>query len=116
MAHKTNNHPMVTKFTQLVTPGHSSSILKIAALTVAGGLLFAGSGHAQTTLQLRFPFTDSSGTTTPSDTSTNGGPVTAALTMFNAAGTTAVNLHGAVGSGVSGNVNGNRAMDFTSDL
>jgi hypothetical protein len=87
---------------------------------IAGGLLFSGSvAEAQVpTNQLHFAFTDASGTTTPSDTSLNAGALNATLTMYNPAGTTAVNLHGAVGTGVTNNVEADltRAMDFTSAL
>lgn len=51
----------------------------------------------------------------PSDTSVSG-TLNATLTMFNPAGTTAVDLHGAIGSGVNGAATGIRAMDFTPDL
>ncbi len=67
--------------------------------------------------RLHFAFSDAPGSvTTVSDTNLNSGAVTTSLTMLGTNGTTAVDLHGAVGSGVNGAVTGNRAMDFTSDL
>jgi beta-glucanase (GH16 family) len=64
-------------------------------------------------LQLRFAFDDHSGsTTTPSDTSGDGANVT--LQMANGVGAGS-DYHGVAGSGVAGAVNGNRALDFSSN-
>src|SRR5208337_96301 len=71
------------------------------------------------TNQLHFAFTDAIGTTTPSDSSLNAGAIVTTLTMYNAASpAVAVNLHGAVGSGVTniGVVDSTRALDFTADI
>jgi hypothetical protein len=90
-----------------------------AVLAACGLALSASLAKAQVpTNQLHFAFTDASGTTTPSDTSLNPGAISATLTMYNPAGTTAVNLHGAVGTGVTNSVATDltRAMDFTSAL
>ena len=90
-------------------------------LAVLAGCLLAGSrAWAQVpTNQLHFAFGDASGTTTTvSDTGLNSGALHATLTMFNPAGTTAVDLHGAVGTGVTNvaAINQSRAMDFTSAI
>ena len=64
-------------------------------------------------LQLRFAFDDHSGSTTmPSDTSGGGANVT--LQMANGVGAGS-DYHGVAGSGVAGAVNGNRALDFSSN-
>src|SRR5207249_6567434 len=71
------------------------------------------------TNQLHFAFTDASGTTTPSDTSLNASAIVTTLTMYNAASpAVAVNLHGAIGSGVTniGVASTSRALDFTADI
>jgi hypothetical protein len=90
------------------------------ALWCGGCLLAAVAAQAQApTNQLHFAFTDPTGTTTViSDTNLNPGALQATLTMYNPAGTTAVDLHGAVGTGVTNltAVDTNRAMDFTSDV
>jgi hypothetical protein len=106
-----------------------SSILSWGNLSLSDLMwlvIFIGSLCASTvalaqvpTNQLHFAFTGAPGTTTAlSDTSLNPGAISAILTMFNPAGTTAVDLHGAVGSGVTNNAvtDLTRAMDFTSDL
>jgi hypothetical protein len=99
---------------------HAPLLISGWAAVLAGGWLLAGGvAEAQVpTNQLHFAFTDASGTTTPSDTSLNAGALNATLTMFNPAGTTAVNLHGAVGTGVTNAIvtDLSRAMDFTSAL
>ncbi len=78
----------------------------------AGVLLSSQLARAQTPVNLlRFPFTDApGGTTTPSDTSLGG--VSLSLSLLNGAGT-ATDYHGAVGTGVEGLINGNRALTFT---
>ena len=90
------------------------------AVVLAGGWFLSGDvAEAQVPVnQLHFAFTDASGTTTPSDTLLNAGALNATLTMFNPAGTTPVNLHGAVGTGVTNSIvtDLTRAMDFTSAL
>jgi beta-glucanase (GH16 family) len=64
-------------------------------------------------LALRVPFTDPPGTTTsPSDT--NGGGVNVTMQMTDGTGAPA-DAHGVVGSGVRGESNGSRALDFTSN-
>ena len=64
-------------------------------------------------LALRVPFTDAPGTTTsPSDTS--GGGVSVTMQMTDGTGAPA-DAHGAPGSGVRGESNGSRALDFTSN-
>src|SRR6266436_2962829 len=71
------------------------------------------------TNQLHFAFTDASGTTTPSDTSLNASAIVTSLTMYNAASpAVAIDLHGAVGSGVTniGVASTSRALDFTADI
>ncbi|MGD0261092.1 MAG: hypothetical protein ABSD29_14860 [Verrucomicrobiota bacterium] len=90
----------------------------LAAVVFACLLLGTNLAPAQAPVnQLHFAFTDAPGTTTTtSDTTLNAGAITATLTMYNPAGTAAVDLHGAVGSGVNGVATGIRAMDFTSDL
>src|SRR6266404_3613694 len=87
---------------------HVPSPSKWLGLALSSLLLGGAVAQAQT-LIVRFPFDDAGGgTTTPSDTSSGGVAVT--LNMLNGAGT-AADLHGAVGSGVSG---GSRALDFHS--
>ena len=93
----------------------------LAFIAVFASFLLAGNlARAQVpTNQLHFAFTDApGGTTTPSDTSLNLGAISTALTNLNPAGTTPVDLHGAVGTGVTNNVVTDliRAMDFTSAL
>ena len=89
----------------------SRSLLFFAVLLISTTI-----GRTQT-LQLRFPFmqTHGSGTTTPSDTSSGG--ISAAMTMYNPAGTVATDLNGAAGTGVTNNVavNNTAAMDFTTN-
>jgi beta-glucanase (GH16 family) len=64
-------------------------------------------------LALRVPFTDARGTTTsPSDASGGGFNVT--MQMTDGTGVPA-DAHGAAGSGVRGESNGSRALDFTSN-
>src|ERR1019366_6403777 len=64
-------------------------------------------------LALRIPFEDAPGTTaSPSDTSGGGANVT--MQMTDGTGAPA-DAHGAVGSGVRGESNGSRALDFTSN-
>ena len=64
-------------------------------------------------LALRVPFTDAPGTTTsPSDTSGGGVNVTMQMTDGTGAPT---DYHGAAGSGVRGESNGSRALDFSSN-
>jgi fibronectin type 3 domain-containing protein len=84
-----------------------------AGLGALAALILSGTVNAaQPTLQLRFAFDDSSGTTTPSDTSGGGANVT--LQMLNkTAGST--NLHGVANSGVAGLTNPNRALDLSSN-
>jgi beta-glucanase (GH16 family) len=65
------------------------------------------------TLALRVPFTDAPGTTT-SLSDTNGGGVNVTLQMTDETGAPA-DYHGAAGSGVRGESNGSRALDFTSN-
>jgi hypothetical protein len=81
-------------------------------------LLGANAAFAQTpVLQLRMPFmeTHGSGTTCASDTSSGG--INISMNMLNPAGTTAVDIHGAPGTGVTNNVVTDliAAMDFTSN-
>jgi hypothetical protein len=65
------------------------------------------------TLALRVPFTDAPGTTTsPSDSS--GGGVNVTMQMTDGSGAPA-DYHGAAGSGVRGESNGSRALDFSSN-
>ena len=83
-------------------------VSKCVSLLFSAVLLGTAVAQAQT-LIFRFPFDDApGGTTTPSDTSSGGVSVT--LNMTNGAGV-AADLHGALGSGVSG---GSRALDFHS--
>jgi hypothetical protein len=80
----------------------------LAFIAVFAGCLLSGSvAHAQTPA-LKFTFEDAPGTTTA-----NSGIQSVSLTMFNAANV-ATDLHGAAGSGVSGAINGSRALDFSS--
>ncbi|HYV28203.1 MAG TPA: hypothetical protein VFA77_11755, partial [Candidatus Eisenbacteria bacterium] len=87
---------------------------------VAALLVLSQAAYAQApTNQLHFAFTDASGTTTTSDTSLNPSAIVTTLTMYNAASpAVAVNLHGAVGSGVTnvGVASTSRALDFTADI
>jgi hypothetical protein len=93
-----------------------ASLLRKLALCVCV-ILCGHLAHAQVpTNQLHFAFDEATGTNTISDTSLNPSAVVTSLGLFNAAGTGMVNLHGAAGTGVSGAVNGNRALDFTPDL
>jgi hypothetical protein len=93
----------------------------LAFIAVFAGFLLAGNlAQAQVpTNQLHFAFTDApGGTTTPSDTSLNPGAIVTTVTMYNAASpAVAVDLHGAVGSGVanSGVASTARSLDFTAD-
>ncbi|MDB6112689.1 MAG: hypothetical protein JWR69_4439 [Pedosphaera sp.] len=78
----------------------------------AGSVLTAHLAQAQAPVNLiKFAFDDSAGTTTASDTSLGG--VNFSLAMVTG-GNVASNYHGAIGSGVSGALNGNRALDFSS--
>jgi len=80
----------------------------LVALTCA-----TNASGATPTLQLRFAFDDSSGTTAASDTSGGGANVT--LFMLNKSNA-ATNLCGAAGSGVAGLTNPNRALNLSSNL
>jgi hypothetical protein len=87
--------------------GSLSTGLAILALCLA----FGTSAFAQAPVNLlKFSFDDASGTTTPSDTSLGG--VNVSLNMVNGANV-ATNLHGLAGSGVSGALNANRALDMS---
>ena len=92
----------------------SRSLILTGIFALVGLMLSANVAPAQPTLQLRFPFDDSSGTTTPSDTSGGGANVT--LQMINSAGTASTNLHGATSSGVAGLTNPNRALNLASNV
>ena len=75
----------------------NSTIVLLALLTLATSLCVS---QAQTTLLVRFPFTNTDGLTTlSSDTSTGGSNAT--LNMLNNAGAAAV-FEGSPGGGVSG--------------
>jgi beta-galactosidase len=78
----------------------------------AGLTVVVGNVPYGPTLKARFAFDDSSGTTTPSDTS--GGGVDVALQMLSKTAAS-TNLHGAANSGVAGLTNPNRALDLTSN-
>src|SRR4051794_4679933 len=78
--------------------GCSSLVARI--LVLIAFLFFAGSIRAQTPA-LKFTFEDAPGLTTA-----NSGSATVSLSMFNAANA-ATDLHGPVGSGVLGQINGN---------
>src|SRR5437868_4149862 len=81
------------------------------ALALSMGFMLSGSvAHAQSNL-LKFDFEDAPGTSTISDTSLGG--VSVSLSLKNGANT-ATDYHGAIGSGVSGAINGKRALDFSS--
>src|ERR1039457_4584172 len=130
--HKLNQTPAIMKNIQVpqsfVCPAISSrlsrtsaSFATLAVLAVFAGCLWPGPGaRAQVpTNQLHFAFTDASGTTTPSDTSLNPGAIVTTVTMYNAASpAVAVNLHGAVGSGVAnpGVASTIRSLDFSPDV
>src|SRR5437868_1637383 len=75
-----------------------------ALLAVLSCLSPAETPATAQTLQLRVPFSEThgSGTTSASDTSSGG--ISATMTLLNPAGTTAVDLHGAPGTGVTNNV------------
>src|ERR1700747_3563144 len=78
----------------------------IAAFLILPLLLCGSAARAQVN-QLHFLVGDAPGTTTMvSDTNLNTAAINATLTMFNPAGTTQVDLHGAVGSGVNGALTG----------
>lgn len=86
----------------------------LIGLTIgAGSLLSGGLARAQAPVNLiKFAFDDAGpGNATPSDTSLGG--VSFNLLMVNGANVIS-NYHGAAGSGVSGALNGNRALDFSS--
>src|ERR1017187_8346959 len=130
--HKLNQTPAIMKNIQVpqsfVCPAISSrlsrtsaSFATLAVLAVFAGCLCSGTvARAQLpTNQLHFAFTDASGTTTPSDTSLSPGAIVTTVTMYNAASpAVAVNLHGAVGSGVAnpGVASTIRSLDFSSDI
>src|ERR1039457_1024695 len=130
--HKLNQTPAIMKNIQVpqsfVCPAipsilsrTSASFATLAVLAVFAGCLWPGPGaRAQVpTNQLHFAFTDASGTTTPSDTSLNPGAIVTTVTMYNAASpAVAVNLHGAVGSGVAnpGVASTIRSLDFSPDI
>jgi len=89
--HPTKSHPQRNKFILALT----------TLLTFLVSLLLSGGNVSAQTLELRFPFDDAGpGTTTASDTSGGGLPVT--LIMETQTPGTAVDLHGAAGSGVQG--------------
>jgi len=94
------------------SPKPSRSLIWTGILALAGLMLSANVAPAQPTLQLRFPFDDSSGTTTPSDTSGGGASVT--LLMLNKSNAS-TNLHGVANSGVAGLTNPNRALNLSSN-
>jgi len=71
-------------------------------------LLFLGTLAQAQTPAIQLGFQDAPGTTTAST-----GSATPTLTMYNASGV-ATDLHGAVGTGVNGGVNGRRCLNFTS--
>src|ERR1039458_7852433 len=130
--HRLNQTPAIMKNIQVhqsfVCPAISSrlsrtsaSFATLAVLAVFAGCLCSGTvARAQLpTNQLHFAFTDASGTTTPSDTSLSPGAIVTTVTMYNAASpAVAVNLHGAVGSGVAnpGVASTIRSLDFSSDI
>lgn len=95
-----------------------ASAQSLGAVLLAACLFAVTGARAQVlTNQVHFGFMDPTGTTTTtSDTSLNPGALHATLTMYNPAGTTAVDLHGAVGTGVTNTaeIDLSRAMDFTS--
>jgi hypothetical protein len=112
-----NNKPSVHIPTRLNVRCQKLSLcLGTCTLLLACFMLSGNVARAQAPVnQLHFAFTDArGGTTTPSDTSLNAGALIVSLTNFNAAGA-ALDLHGAVGTGVTNNLGTglSRAMDFT---
>ncbi|HEY4414861.1 MAG TPA: LamG-like jellyroll fold domain-containing protein, partial [Verrucomicrobiae bacterium] len=77
-----------------------------SALMVAASLVSSHLAQAQTPA-LQFSFEDAPGTST-----TNSGSVNVSLNLFNAS-SVATDLHGAIGSGVLGALNGNRSLNFS---
>jgi hypothetical protein len=106
------------------SPARSGWARRLASGTLAAALLLANPVarlHAQSPVnQLHFSFMDpQGGTTTTSDTALNPSAIITTLTMYNALSPAAtVDLHGAVGSGVtnSGVTSVTRAIDFTADI
>ena len=83
------------------------ALLALACLLVSGAV-----AQAQSTNWLYFPFTDAPGSNTTVSSTSLGG--IAGVTMTGYTGTGAlVDLHGAVGSGVNGGYNGDRALSLT---
>ncbi len=78
-------------------------------IVTAGCLLSGGLAQAQVNL-LKFEFEDAPGTTTASDTGLGGVNVSLLMQTNNG---TPFDGHGAVGSGVMGAANGNRALNFS---
>jgi fibronectin type 3 domain-containing protein len=103
-----DSKPNRSAFSQAAPALHSLASLAV----IVCAFLLAGMAQAQPTLQLRFPFDDSSGTNTPSDTSSGGVAVT--LQMMTSTGTS-TNLHGAANSGVAGLSNPNRCLNLSSN-
>jgi hypothetical protein len=81
----------------------------LCRMSVVAALAFAlpHQAQAQTVNQLYFPLADATGTTSPSSTAL-GGLSGINLTLYNGS-STAVNLHGAIGTGLDGG----RALDLT---
>src|SRR5712671_5945861 len=89
--HPTKSHSQRNKFILQLT----------TMLTFLVSLLLSGGNVSAQTLKLRFPFDDAGpGTTTASDTS--GGGLAVTLSMETQTAGTAVDLHGAAGSGIQG--------------
>jgi hypothetical protein len=91
----------------------TAAVRRLVWLAVFAGVMLANRGEsAPPVLKFRFGFDDAGpGTTTASDTSTGGAAAT--LQMLNNSGV-ATDYHGGPNSGVAGNLNGNRALDFSS--
>ncbi len=101
---------MTNKNIPPVIPKFSAMLSSLAV--AAGCLLSGGVAHAQPPGNaVRFTFGDAGpGVTTSSDTSLGGASLN--LVTVNG-GNVGTDYHGAAGSGVSGAVNGNRAMNFS---
>src|SRR5437868_5849032 len=92
---------MFTQPTGYDSPRNKLTLSLAALLAILVSMLLpAGNASAQT-LKLRFPFDDAGpGTSTASDTS--GGGLAVTLNMETQTAGTAVDLHGAAGSGIQG--------------
>src|SRR5436305_6057301 len=105
--------PMLPRIISLGNPQQKRLASVLTGLAIcAGSVMTCNPAQAQVPVnRIKFAFDDAGpGNATPSDTSLGG--VSFNLLMVNGANVIS-NYHGAVGSGVSGALNGNRALDFS---